>query len=62
MSKEQYEEEAQKIANEGLGYYLQHYGARTEDPELQKLYNEGKKALDAIEEYFRSKEVELSDY
>jgi hypothetical protein len=62
MTTEQYEEEAAKIANEDLAYYLQHYGAKVDDPKLQKLYDSAKKALDEIETYFESKGVSLSDY
>jgi hypothetical protein len=62
MTKEQYEDEAQKIASEGLDYYLTSYGAHTDDPELQKLYEEAKAALDKIEDYFKSKGVDLSEY
>lgn len=62
MELQDYEQEAAKIANEGLSYYLQMYGAKTEDPELQKLYDAGRKALDDIEAYFLSKGVDLSEY
>jgi hypothetical protein len=62
MTKEQYEEEAAFIANEGLGYYLEYYGAHSQDPELQKLYDEGAEALKKITAYFSGKGVELGDY
>jgi hypothetical protein len=62
VTTEQYEAEAAKIASEDLAYYLQRYGAKVDDPELQKLYDAAKKALDAIEAYFDSKGVSLSDY
>jgi hypothetical protein len=62
MTQEHYEQQAAKIASEGLAYYLQQYGAKSEDPELQKLYDEGKAALDKIEAYLLSKGVDMNDF
>jgi hypothetical protein len=62
MLKEDYENEAAKIANEGLDYYLVDYGATVNDPKLQKLYDAGEKSLKAIYAYFETKGVNLEEY
>ena len=63
MKTEDYEAEAEKISWEGgIGEYVENYGAKTDDKQLQKLYDKAEKAIDDIHKYFKSKGVDLNDY
>lgn len=44
-----------EIDNEGLGYWLQHYGYKgEEDPKLAELCEKARKALNEVESYLEN--------
>ena len=51
MNYEEAEQLFAEIDNEGLGYWVQNYGYKGEDKELEKLCEVARKAMDDLESY-----------
>jgi hypothetical protein len=50
LNEEQAEQLFAEIDNEGLGYWVQHYGYKEEeDPKLKELCEKAKKAMNELE-------------
>lgn len=54
MNYEEAEQLWSEIDNEGLGYWVQNYGYKGEDKELQRLCKEARAALTALDCYLES--------
>ncbi len=52
LSEEEAEQLFGEIDNEGLGYWVQHYGYKgEEDPKLKELCEKAKEAMNALESH-----------
>lgn len=51
MNYEEAEQLWNEIENEGLGYWVQHYGYEGDDKVLERLCEEARKAINALDEY-----------
>jgi hypothetical protein len=52
LSEENAEQLFAEIDNEGLGYWVQHYGYKgDEDPKLKELCEKAKEAMNALESH-----------
>ena len=55
LNEEQAEQLFAEIDNEGLGYWVQHYGYKgDEDPKLKELCEKAKKAMNELEEHIEA--------
>jgi hypothetical protein len=54
LSKEQAEQLFGEIDNEGLGYWVQHYGYKADgDPKLKELCEKAKKAMNELDAHIQ---------